>query len=78
MTTMQVLEYGMGFTYVVGFVWFLLFEHKAGYTKWRVLATILSPLTVPLLALLGLVLFGVDKLFSSQPKEKPTENVSKT
>ncbi len=78
MTTMQFLEGGFGLTYVVAFVWFLLFERKAGYTKWRVLATVLAPLTVPLLALLGLTLFGIDKFFSSKPTEKTEKAPEKT
>lgn len=69
MTTMQMLEGGFGLTYIIGAVWFLFLERKAGYTKWRVLATTLAPLTVPLFALLSVTLYSVDKFFSRQPKE---------
>ena len=79
MTTMQMLEGGFGLTYLIGAVWFLFLERKAGYTKWRVLATALAPLAVPLFALLSVTLYSVDKFFSRQPKEttkKETDNES--
>lgn len=78
MTSLQFLGGGLGLTYLVGAVWFLLFERKAGFTLWRVLATVFSPLTVPLLAVLGLLLLGVDKFFGKKEPvsigaDKPTD-----
>jgi hypothetical protein len=76
MTTMQALGGGAGLVYLVAVFWFLFLERKAGFTVWRVLATVLAPLTVPLLALVGLALVVADKVFSSQPKtehKKPNQ-----
>jgi len=67
MTTVQVLGYGAGLTYLIGVVWFLFLERRAGFLFWRLLTTVFSPLTVPLLALIGITLMGMEKFFSSQP-----------
>lgn len=69
MTTLQAVGGGAGLTYLIGAVWFLFLERKEKFLFWRILSTVCSPITVPLLAVLGLALIGIEKFFSRQPKE---------
>jgi uncharacterized membrane protein len=53
-------------TYVVGTIWFLFLERKDGFLKWRVIASALSPLAVPILVLAAVILKVAEATFKWQ------------
>ena len=61
MTLVQYIEGYAAITYLLGAVWFLFLERKDGFLKWRVIASVLSPLAVPLLAIVYAVVALCDK-----------------
>jgi uncharacterized membrane protein len=56
MTFLHYIGIYAALTYAIGVVWFLFLERKDGFLKWRVIASALSPLAVPVLVLAAVIL----------------------
>jgi uncharacterized membrane protein len=52
--TLNVVLAYLAITYVVGAVWFLLIDRKDGFLKWRLIASTVAPIAVPVMLLIGI------------------------
>lgn len=61
MTTLQygVLAY-VAFTYLAAGIWFLYLERKDNFLQYRIIASLLAPLAVPVMTLVALIVLTLD------------------
>jgi uncharacterized membrane protein len=70
MTLLHYIGIYAALSYVLGAVWFLFLERKDGFLKWRVIASALSPIAVPLLMLTAVILKIAEAIFKWQMRKK--------